>query len=68
MNNSDELAKEIVNSNLTDETKIEVLKRILKSDEIVFVPVELPRIGSPWQISYTDRTDWGANYNRGIVY
>ena len=56
------MIKEIMNSNLKEETKRELIEELLEQPIVINYPI-MEQPSQPWQITYTDRTD-----GRHILY
>ena len=50
------MIKEIMNSNLKEETKRELIEKLMEQPIIINYPI-IQQSSQPWQITYTDRTD-----------
>lgn len=59
------MIKEIMNSDLKEETKRELIEELLEQQIIINYPI-MEQPNQPWQITYTDRTDgFYPLYSRG---
>ena len=50
------MIKEIMNSDLKEETKRELIKELMEQPIIINYPT-MQQPSQPWQITYTDKTD-----------
>ena len=57
------MIKEIMNSNLKEETKRELIEKLMEQPIIINYPIMQQSDVQPWQITYYDRTD-----GRHILY